>query len=144
MAFRQFIAASLAFALGTAPLFAQQGAIAGRATDEADEPYSNYTVQLRNPQTGDIAGTQVLSAQGEFSFTGLALNQYIVELVDTSDDNRVVCTEGPFGVATGALSHDVNIDCGGAPAALWIIAGAAGVAAAVAVATATDNGGDSE
>jgi hypothetical protein len=40
MAFRQFVAASLAvlLALGSAPLLAQQGAISGTATDEADAP----------------------------------------------------------------------------------------------------------
>jgi hypothetical protein len=39
-------------------------------------------------------------------------------------------------LATGAANRtDVNIDCGKAPAALWLLAAGAGTAAAIALAT---------
>lgn len=144
MVFRQVMAASLALvlAVGTAPVLVaqQQGVIDGRATDEADSPYSDYTVQLRHPETAQILATQVLDGQGRFSFTGLALNQYLVELIDTRRDNRVVCTEGPFNVTESALAYDVNIDCGGPPAFLWLVAGAAGLVTAIGILNASESG----
>jgi hypothetical protein len=86
---------------------------------------------------GTIATTQVLDAQGNFSMTGLTLGQnYLVELIDTTDNNDVVCTEGPYNLSQEVTSHSgINIDCGGAPAALWIIAGAAGLVTAAGLLT---------
>lgn len=143
MAFRQVMAASLAFvmAAGTAPLLAQQqGAISGRATDEADSPYSQYTVQLRHPETAQILGTQVLDGEGRFSFTGLAVDRYLVELIDTGNDNRLVCQEGPVGITGEMLAVDVNIDCGGPPALLWLAGGAAGLVTAIGILNASESG----
>jgi hypothetical protein len=139
MAFRKSMAGSLAvvLALGSAPLLAQQGAISGRATDEAESPYSEYSVRLVRPDTGEIVGTQVLDAEGRFSFTGLTIGQdLLVELIDTAENNELVCTEGPFGLSQDVTSHSgINIDCGGPPAALWLIAGAAGLVTAVGILT---------
>jgi hypothetical protein len=134
--FRQVMAASLAgvLAVGGAPvLLAQQGAISGKATDEAHKPYPDYSVRLREPQSGQIFGTQPLDQQGRFAFSALTLGQsYIVELIDTTKNNRVVCTEGPFGLSQQQANRsDVNIDCGAPPAALWILAAAAGLTAGV-------------
>ena len=144
MAFRQLMAASLALAMavGTSPLLLaqQQGTISGQATDEADDPFTNYTVQLRHPETAQILGTQVLDGEGNFSFTGLALNSYMVELIDTSDDNELVCSEGPFTVTEGTLAYDVNIDCGGPPAALYLAAGVAGLVTAIGLLNASESG----
>ncbi len=140
MAFQQVMAASLAvvLAIGASPviLAQQQGTIIGQATDEADDPYGDFTVQLRDPSTNQIIATQVLNGEGEFSFTGLGLSQYLIELIDTSDDNEVVCAEGPFEVSADTPSLRVVIDCGGPPAALWLIAGAAGLAAVAGATTA--------
>lgn len=140
MVFRQAVAASLAamLAVGGAPLLlAQQGGISGTATDEARRPYSDFSVRVRDPQSGQVFGTQVLDAQGRFSFGGLTLGQnYLVELIQTNANNRIVCTEGPFGLNQQLTSRtDVNIDCGGPPAALWLLAGAAGVVTAVGLLT---------
>ena len=140
MATRRFLAAGLAALLtvGVSPALAQQanGSIAGKATDEARQPYSDYTVQLRDAATGQVAGTVTLGTQGQFSFSGLQLSQrFIVELYNTKE-SKVVCTEGPYVLATGAPSKtDVNIDCGKAPAALWLLAAGAGTAAAIALTT---------
>lgn len=139
MATRRFLAAGLAALLmGGTPALAQQatGTIAGKATDEARQPYSDYSVQLRDAASGQIAATAPLSGQGQFSFADLQLSRrFLVELFNTRE-SKVVCTEGPYVLAAGAPNKtDVNIDCGKAPAALWLLAAGAGTAAAIALAT---------
>ncbi len=61
-------------AVGMSPAFAAQatGTIGGKATDEAKKPYTDYTVQLRDAGTGQIAATVPLDAQGLFSFGSVA------------------------------------------------------------------------
>jgi hypothetical protein len=136
---RRVIATSLAvmLALGAAPiLLAQQGIISGKADDEAKKPYSNYSVQLMDLKTNQITATVQLDTQGQFSFNGVAPDaQYLVQLY-SNQQNRVVCTEGPYTVAAPSLSHtSVNIDCDKKPAALWLLAAAAGAGVGVALAT---------
>ena len=131
MRLRQLMAASLAavLAVGGSPiLLAQQGALGGKATDVAKRPYTDYSVRVREPQSGQIVGTQTLTTDGQFSFSGLTLGQnYIVELIETANNNRVVCTEGPFNLNQGRPSMtNVNVDCGLNPASLALIALAAG------------------
>jgi hypothetical protein len=126
-------------AVGVSPAMAQQtaGIISGKATDEAKQPYSDYAVQLRDAATGQVVGTQPLNPQGQFSFSGVEMaRRYLVELFNTKQ-NKVVCTEGPYVLSAATLPSktDVNIDCGRAPAALWLLAAGAGAAAAIAVAT---------
>jgi hypothetical protein len=133
------VALAVVMTVGVSPALAQQtaGLISGRATEEAKQPYSDYAVQLRDAATGQVVGTQPLSAQGQFSFSGVEMSRrYLVELFNTRE-NRVVCTEGPYMLSTPALPSktDVNIDCGRTPAALWLLAAGAGAAAAIAVAT---------
>jgi len=140
MAFRQVIAASLAamLAVGASPLLAQQqGSISGRADDEAESPYNEFTVRIVRPETGEIVSSQVLDSEGRFSISSLPISQdLLVELIDTAENNEVVCTEGPFNLSQNLTNlTDVNIDCGGPPAALWIVAGAAGLVTAVGILT---------
>jgi hypothetical protein len=124
--------------LGAVPALAQQaaGTIAGKATDEAKQPYSDYAVQLRDVASGQVVNTLPLNVQGQFSFTGVALaSRYLVELVQVKE-KKIICTEGPYSLTTTMTSKtDVNISCGKVPAALWLLAAGAGAAAAVAVAT---------
>src|SRR5262245_58498467 len=110
MAIRRILAVSLAamLAVGVSPAFAQQpavtqqasGIISGKATDEAKQPYSDYTVQLRDVRTGQTVGTPVpLNPQGQFSFNNVEISRrLLVELVNTKQNNKVVCTEGPFNL----------------------------------------------
>jgi hypothetical protein len=109
-------------AAGTLPVLAQQaGTLSGKATDEAKQPYSDYTVQVRNAATGQIARTEPLNAQGLFAFTNLEMNQrYLVELFNVPEA-KVVCTEGPYTLQTPSMpgKTDVNIDCG--KKALWLL-----------------------
>ena len=136
---QRFIASGLAviLTLGVSPLLlAQQGTISGRADDEARRPYTDYSVQLMDLTTNQIAATVPLDAQGQFGFSGVAPDKrYLVQLFSIKE-NRVVCTEGPYNiVGPNMLSRtDVDIDCG-KPPAVWLLAAAAGVAATVALAT---------
>jgi hypothetical protein len=120
---------------GSLPAFGQvtSGTIAGKATDEAKKPYSDYVVQLRDVATGLVANTQPLDPQGQFGFLQTSVpGTYLVELVKVNE-KKIVCTEGPYALNTAKPSKlDVNINCGKAPAAIWLLA--AGAAAAIAVA----------
>jgi hypothetical protein len=145
MAVRQVIAASLALmlAVGASPLLAQQqGTISGNATDEAESPYRDFTVRIVRPDTGEVVGSQVLDAQGLFAIGKLPIGEdYIVELVQTTENNEIVCTEGPFNLTSEIVNlTDVNIDCGSPPAALYIIAGVAGLVSAAGLLTQSESG----
>lgn len=141
MAIKRLSSAVLAFVMtvGFAPLAAQQavtGAIAGRATDEARRPYSNYVVQLRDAETGQIVSSVPLDAQGRYQFVDLQLSRhFLVELYNVRERN-LVCTEGPQTLtASAAQRNDLNIDCGATPAALWLLTAAAGAIAATGLVT---------
>jgi hypothetical protein len=126
-------------AVGAAPMMAQQaaGVLGGTATDEARAPFTDFSVQLRNPSTGQVVATQPLTEKGLFSFNNVELNQrLLVELVNLKQ-NKIVCTEGPFMLTAPALTNksDVSIDCGQPTAALWLLTAGAGAAAAIAIGT---------
>jgi hypothetical protein len=141
MVIRRAVAAALVGMLtaGALPVSAQQpvaGSISGKATDEAKKPYTNYAVQLRDAESGQLVNTIPLDTNGRFAFSNLELQKkFLVELLQVKD-KKVVCTEGPFPLFSNAANRsNVNIDCGAAPAALWLLAAGAGTVAAVAVAT---------
>ncbi len=138
---RRVLAAATAFfmAVGAAPMMAQQtaGVLGGKATDEAKQPYRDFSVQLRNPSTGQVVATQPLTEKGLFSFSNVELNQkMLVELVNLKQ-KKIVCTEGPFVLSAPAQMNksDVNIECGRQPASQWLLLAGAGAAAAVAIGT---------
>jgi hypothetical protein len=138
MTTQRIVAAVLAviMALGTAPALAQQttGTVGGKATDEAKKPYSDYVVQLRDVASGQVANTKPLDLEGKFSFASVGVPQtYLVELVKVKD-KKIVCTEGPYALTVAVPNKlDVNISCGKAPAALWLLL--AGAATTVAIVT---------
>lgn len=139
---RLILTLTLAFAVALVPtaLLAQSnGILSGKATDEAKKPFTDYTVQVRDAATGTVVTTGPLNDQGLFAFNNLSLGKrYLVELVKQS---KVVCTEGPFPLASPNLvsKTDINIDCGKPPAALWLLAAGAGTAAVIAIVTASTN-----
>jgi len=140
MAPQRFLAAGLAALLiaGGSPALAQQanGTIAGKATDEARKPYSDYSIQLRDAASGQLAGTVSLTTQGTFTFNELPLSKRLLVELYSLKDSKVVCTEGPYVLAPGNPNKtNVNIDCGKKPASLWLLAAGAGTAAAVALTT---------
>jgi len=143
---QRIVAIAVAFALAsgaaqTALLAAgqQTATIAGTAKDEAKKPYTNYSVRARDVSTGQIAGNVPLNQEGNFSLPDLSSSRYLVELVRHQNNNqdKVVCTEGPFDLSQQMLKNDVVIDCGKVPAAWWLLgaAAAAGVTAGVVTAT---------
>jgi hypothetical protein len=142
MSIQRALALTLAVSLATGSLSSAttaapqgNGAIGGKATDEAKKPYSNYSVQLRDVATGQVASALPLDPEGKFAFNSLALaKKYLVELFDTKQ-NKVVCTEGPYELSTKLPAKtDVNINCGTNPAAWWLAAaGAAAAAVALGV-----------
>ena len=110
-----------------------QGVIAGKADDTAKKPYSDYTVQLRDPATGQIVKTTTLSDDGKFTFDGVELGKrFVVELLNNKI-SRVVCAEGPYTLASPKMPNrtDVDIDCGANPAAWWLLVAGAGAASAI-------------
>ena len=135
------IALTAALAFGAVPsnLLARQenGLLAGKATSEAKKPFTDYVVQLRDPQSAQIVKTTTLGAQGQFSFTGVLLSRRLVVELKNTKTNKVVCTEGPYVLTQTQLSRtDVDINCGASPA-WWLLAAAAGAGAGVAVLTAS-------
>jgi hypothetical protein len=134
---RRFLIGGLAVLLASGPLTAQDalGTISGRAVDEGRKPYTNFSVQLRDVATGQVAQTVPLTEQGLFAGTRLPLSaRYLVELVDVRA-RRVICSEGPYLLQgpTAISRADVNIDCGVAPAALWLILAGAGTPTAIVI-----------
>ena len=135
---RGMIAAAVAVALASSSLMAaQSGTIAGTAKDEIKKN-EEYTVRARDISQGQIASTSPLDAEGRFSLANLNAANYLVELIRTKD-GKVVCTEGPFDMATQAARDNVNIDCNKVPAAWWLLgaAAAAGVTAGIVTAGAS-------
>jgi hypothetical protein len=121
---KRFMALGLTtlLAVGSIPVLAQQaGTLGGKATDEAKQPYSDYTVQIRDAATGQIVQTQPLNATGQFTFSNLEMNQRLLVELFNVPKAEVVCTEGPFTLQTPAMPSktDVNIDCG--KKALWLL-----------------------
>ena len=148
MMMQRFVAKTLVVTIALSSLpaaaFAQQGTarppagqygqsttLAGTAKDEAKKPYSEYTVRARDVKAGTIGGSTPLDAQGAFSLIGLTTQNYLVELLNK--DGKVVCTEGPFDMSKQAIKSDVVVDCGGIPAAWWLVgaAAAAGITAGI-------------
>ncbi|MGH9384233.1 MAG: hypothetical protein ACRD2N_08125 [Vicinamibacterales bacterium] len=106
------------------------GSLAGRATREADPPYSNYSVRARLV-SGGSGNTVPLGPDGRFAITGLIFpGDYLIELINNAQGD-VECTEGPFKNP----KSNINISCGKAPAAMWLTPLAAGLAATLGVAT---------
>jgi len=139
------IAAAFALASGaaeTALLAAgqQTATIAGTAKDEAKGNISEYTVRARDVTTGMIAGNVPLTSDALFTLPDLSSSRYLIELVrHQGNQDRVVCTEGPFDLTTQMLKNDVVIDCGKVPAAWWLLgaAAAAGITAGIVAANAS-------
>ena len=115
-----------------ASLFAQQStSLAGTAKDEAKQPYTNYTVRARDVTAGTIADTVPLNAQGGFSITGLTTAKY--HRGTREQEDKVVCTEGPFDMSQQAIKSDVIVDCNKKVVTTALVAAAlaAGVTAGV-------------
>ena len=134
MSIKGMLAVTLAMALvvgSVAPVAVRaaqdNGVLGGKATDKAKQPYSDYTIRLRNADAPGIIKTASLDTQGQFTFGALPLSRsYLIELFRVKD-SKIVCTEGPYTLdSTMTTKTDINIDCGKNPTA-WIIVGGAGL-----------------
>lgn len=125
------------------------GAIQGTAQSAAGQTLSNVTVQLRNLQTGQIAGTTTSSATGGFSFAGLDPANYVIEVVNQAgvvvgSSAAVTVASGTTTTVTVSASANAGVAGLGASAAsagglstaivITTIAATAGIVGAVAVA----------
>jgi len=135
---QRIVATAVAFALASATSLIAAGqqtaTLAGTAKDEAKKPYGDYSVRARDVATGMIVGTTPLNTDANFSLPDLSSSKYLVELVlHKNNQDKVVCTEGPFDLTQQMLKNDVVIDCGKVPAAWWLLgaAAAAGITAGI-------------
>jgi carboxypeptidase family protein len=125
----------------------QSGTLNGVAQAANKTTLPNYTVNVRNASTGQVAGSTTSSATGTFSFAGLAPGTYVVEIVDAA--GKIVGLSASVSVAAGAaVTVTVTASAAGAiaaaagggfgllglgTAATVAVVGAAGATAIVAV-----------
>jgi Carboxypeptidase regulatory-like domain len=102
------------------------GTINGTAENSAGDTLPNYTVQLRSVQTGKLVGSTTSNAAGNFSFTGLDADTYLVEVVSPAGD--IVGTSAAL-----TLGQNATITVAVMQSAATALAGTAGAATGTAV-----------
>lgn len=84
----------------------QAGQIAGQATVDG-KPLGNVKVRLRNVDTKQLVGEMQADAAGNFSFTGLAPGNFVVETIGANGailgTSTVIALSATALVATGVL-----------------------------------------
>ena len=125
----------------------QAGQISGQATVDG-KPLGNVKVRLRNVDTKQLAGEMQADAAGNFSFTGLAPGNFVVETIGANGailgTSTVIAITATALVATGVLvstSAAALTAAGGAAALGAGIAGAGGGFLGLTTATALAVGG---
>jgi hypothetical protein len=109
------------------------GSIQGAARSASGQPLPNYTVQIRNIQTGQLAGSTTSNAAGNFTFTGLNPANYVIEIVNPA--GTIVGTSAAITVAAGAtVTVTVPATAAAAIAGATTTAGAAAAGAGGAAA----------
>ena len=108
---------------------AATGAINGTATSSTGQTLSNFTVQVRNLQTGQLMGTTTSNAAGSFSFAGLNPANYVIEVVNQA--GAIVGSSSAISVAAGA-TVTVTVSATAAAAIAGAAAGAAAAAGSAA------------
>ncbi len=99
------------------------GALQGTAQSSTGQTLPNFTVQLRNIKTGQLAGSTSSNAGGAFSFGGLTPANYVVEIVNSA--GTIVGTSASVTVGAG-MTVSVSVTASAAAA----IAGSTAAAAA--------------
>jgi hypothetical protein len=108
------------------------GLIAG-VTSVDGKPFPNITVRLRNVDNGQLIGNTVANSAGGFSFNGLAVGNYVVEMV--AANGTILGTSAGIALTPLAIVS-TNISLGASAAAL-AAAGGIGAAGAAVLGTAT-------
>jgi hypothetical protein len=114
---------------------ATTGAITGTAKSSTGKALPNHTVQVRNLQTGQLAGTTTSNAAGEFSFASLSPGNYVIEVVNPA--GAIVGSSTSIAVVAGA-TVTVPVAATAAATGAGAVAGAAtggGISTAVVVTT---------
>ena len=106
------------------------GAINGTVQSSAGQTLPNYTVQVRNLKTGQLAGTTTSNAAGSFSFAGLSPADYVVEVV-----NEAGAIVGSSAAVTLAAGATVTVTVSAMAAAAIATAAAGGISTALVVTT---------
>src|SRR5262245_42855134 len=134
---RRLIATALAASMMfSAPLIAagprqaqpppNNASLSGTATSSG-KPMPNANVQLRDVNSGQLVGTVRTTANGGFTFNGLAGGVYAVEILGPA--GQIVGTSAAISVASGAAVTGVSVGAAGAAVGA-AGAGAAGAGAA--------------
>ncbi len=120
---------SAALVLQAAPLFAATRAVRGAgqgtatingtALNTQNAALSGIKVQLRNVDTGQLAGSTTSASNGAYGFTGLNAGNYVVEIVDAT--GKIIGTSAAMSVAAGQAIAGVTV----AASAAGALAGAA-------------------
>lgn len=78
------------------------GGVRGVAQNAQSQALSGVKVQLRNVDTGQLAGTTTSAQNGAFSFTGLNPGNFVVEIVDGT--GRIIGVSSSLTVTGGVIS----------------------------------------
>jgi Carboxypeptidase regulatory-like domain len=111
------------------------GLIAG-ITSVDGKPFPNITVRLRNVDNGQLISNTVANSAGGFSFNGLAVGNYVVEMVAS---NGTILGTSVGIVLTPLAIVSTNISVGASAAAL-AAAGGTGATGGAVVGSATAAG----
>ena len=108
---KRILVLTMVLALGVSgvPLAAQQkvGTIGGIAKDACQSRQKDAKVQLRNVDTGALAGSTIPDKEGNFTFTGILPANYVAELL--SKDGKVIDVSKSVAVAAGAIVKAVTV-----------------------------------
>lgn len=121
-----------------------EGAVTGTVVSSMGEPLARVAIQLRSLVNGEVMGSTVTNAAGEFTFTALELGNYVAEVV--GDTGTVLASSGTLTVTagttvlTGAVITVPSITAaaatvGGISTAAVVSAAAAGAGVLTTVAT---------
>jgi hypothetical protein len=88
------------FALSGSARAQAQGVLQGAALGVDRAALSNFRVQVRNANTGELAGSTPSNQAGQFSFGSLQPGNYVGEIVDAA--GKVVGLSESLSVAVGA------------------------------------------
>ncbi len=95
------------------------GSVSGTAQNSTGSSLSGVKVQLRNVDTGALAGNTTSASNGAFSFTGLPSGNFVVEIVDAA--GKVIGTSASMSVGAAGVISGVTV----AASAAGSLAGAA-------------------
>ena len=95
------------------------GSISGVAQSAGQTSLSGVRVQLRNIDTGQLAGSTTSSSTGQCAFTGLNPGNFVIEVVDAA--GKVIGVSASMPLVAGGVISGISV----AASAAGALAGAA-------------------